>query len=140
MGLTISGNYENSIELSGGYGMFSQIRKVIALAFDKEFGEHYLTLSTLSGKDDYKEFNRKANEILRDERFKDEDEDIVRFLFMPDCDGKIGYKTCKKIYELIKDDNKERCLRYAAYSDNDWQDFKQLLKDCCSHRCNLVWY
>ena len=140
MGLTISGNYENSIELSGGYGMLRVIRNAIALAFDKEFGEHYSKLGTLSGKDEYKEFNRKANEILRDERFKDEDEDIVRFLFMPDCDGKIGYKTCKKIYELIKDDNKERCLRYAIDSDNDWQDFKQLLKDCYSYRCNLVWY
>lgn len=139
MGLTIQGNYKNSIELSGGYGMFMKIRKIVALAFDKEFGEHYETLIYCFREEDYKKFNKKTYEILKDDRFKDEDEDIIKFLFASDCDGKISYKTCKKIYDLIKDNNNKYQLRYAAYSNNDWEDFKQLLKECYSHKSNLVW-
>lgn len=94
--------------------------------------------------EDFEAFNEKAREILRkmisNERLKDGDEDILDFLYAPDCGGKISYKTCKKIYELIKDTDCKYCLRYAAYSHNDWADFKQLLKECYSHRASLVWY
>lgn len=139
MGLCITGNYKNSISLDGGYGMLLLIREEVAKAWDKEFGKHYATLRYCIINEDYKRFDKKANEILKCERFKKEDEDIIDFLYASDCGGQISYKTCKKIYELIKDTNCEYCLRYAAYSNNDWEDFKQLLKECYSHRSNLVW-
>lgn len=140
MGLSISGNYKNSIELSGGYGMLATIREEVAKAWNEEFGKHYATLKYCSNEEDFKAFNEKALEICRNERLKDEDVDILDFLYQPDCDGQISYKTCKKIYDLIKDTDCKYCLRYAAYSNNDWQDFKQLLLECYSHRSNLVWY
>lgn len=140
MGLSISGNYKNSIELSGGYGMLATIREEVAKAWDKEFGKHYATLKYCN---EYEQFNDKANKIINSERLIEKtkkDEDILDFLFAPDCEGKISYKTCKKILDLIKDTDCKYCLRYAAYSHNDWQDFKQLLLECYSHRSNLVWY
>ena len=139
MGLTIRGNYKGTIELDGGYSILIKIRTRVANAFDKEFGEHYKTLFDCYDNADFKAFNAKTRKILSDDRFKDEDKDIVEFLFASDCEGSISYKTCKKIYELIKDNNEPAQLRYALYSDNDWEDFKQLLKECYSHRSKMYW-
>lgn len=141
MGMTITSRIKNcNIELDGGYGMFITIRNEVANQFDKEFGEHYSTLSECVSQKDFDIFNKRANEILSDKRFKDEDEDIVRFLFMPDCGGEIGYKTCKKIYDLLKNSNNKSNLRYAFYSKNDWEDLKELLLQCYKHKANLCWY
>lgn len=137
MGLTIRGNYKGTIELDGGYSILAKIRTRVANAWDKEFGEHYETLFNATV--DFKAFNAKTREILSDDRFKDEDQDIVDFLFASDCEGSIDYKTCKKIYELIKDNNEPAQLRYALFSHNDWEDFKQLLKECYSHRSKMRW-
>ncbi len=139
MGLTIKGNYKGTIELDGGYSILIKIRNRVANTFDKEFGEHYKTLIKCYDAEDYKAFNAKTTKILSDDRFKSEDQDIVDFLFANACDGSINYKTCKKIYELIKDDNEPVQLRYAFYSNNDWEDFKQLLKECYSHKSKMCW-
>lgn len=142
MGLTIRGNYKNSIDLTGGNSMLAIIRNTVAKAWDKEFGAHYSTLIYCS-ESEYEKFNDKANKIINSERLKEKtkkDTDILDFLFESDCEGQISYKTCKKIYDLIKDTSLNCCLRYAVYSHNDWNDFKQLLKECYSHRSNLVWY
>ena len=136
MGLIITGK-SSKIELSGGYGMLLTIRELVAKAFDKEFGEHYARLRHTI--DDIEDFDKTTNEILSHSRFKDEDADIIDFLFASDCGGKINYKTCKKIYELIKNIKGNVVLRYRYYSNNDWEDFKQLLKDCYSNKCNLTW-
>lgn len=141
MGLTITSKIKScNIELDGGYGMFVTIREEVAKQFDKEFGEHYATLRNCFLKEHFDTFNKKANKILSDERFKEEDEDVVAFLFMPDCDGHIGYKTCKKIYDLLQNSKNKCCLRYAAYSKNDWEDLKELLLQCYKHKANLYWY
>lgn len=139
MGMTLESK-GSKIELTGGYGMFVKIRNRVAKAWDKEFGEHYATLSSCISKEDFAKFDQKTKEIVSQERFKDEDVDIFKFLFASDCEGKCGYKTCKKIYDLIKDINDNVNLRYLIDSNNDWEDFKQLLKDCYSHRANLVWW
>lgn len=137
MGLTLQSK-GSQIDLTGGYGMFLKIRSRVAIAWDKEFGEHYSSLPLLE-EEDYEEFDKRTNEILKDERFKDEDEDLLAFLFASDGEGKCKYKTCKKIYDLIKDIEDDKLqLRYTAISKNDWEDFKQLLLDCYSHRANLT--
>lgn len=139
MGITLKSN-GSKISLDGGYGMLFIIRCRVALAWDKEFGEHYAKLLTFYHNKDLKEFDKKTNEILQNERFKDEDSDLLDFFFESDCGGKCRSKTCKKIYDLIKDTHEENLqLRYAIYSKNDWEDFKQLLLDCYSHRANLTW-
>lgn len=144
MGISIYGNYKNSICIDGSSSSLTKIRNQVALAWDKEFGKHYITLDNC---DDYEEFDKKANEILAADRFdssekdgvKGNDQDIIDFLFASDYNGKVSYKTCKKIYELIKDVEYRGNLRYMVESHNDWEDFKKLLRDCYSHRCYMKW-
>jgi len=137
MGLIIESNCKSTISLIGGYGMLLTIREEVAKRFDKEFGEHYARLRYAI--DDIEDFDKTTNEILSHSRFKDEDADIIDFLFASDCGGKINYKTCKKVVELIEDSDNKYCLRYAYYSKNDWEDLKQLLWTCYKRRANLIW-
>lgn len=141
MGLTIFNKVKDcNIELSGGYGMLLDIRREVANLYDREFGKHYEILgSRFMTEEDYKKWNTTANLILNDERFKDEDEDLLDFLFAPDCDGKISYKTCKKVYDLLLKSKATCPLRYAFYSHNDWDDLRKLLLICYKHRANLYW-
>lgn len=140
MGVTVTAKYKNAKSLDGGYFMFFRIRREIAYAWDAEFGEHYANLAMCHHEDEYKAFNKKTEQILKKERFKEADIDLVKFFFASDCGGKISYKTCGKIYNLIKDTTYDKALRYLAFSNNDWHDFKDLVKGCYSHRANLVWY
>ena len=84
-----------------GYGGFQSLRTNIAKAWDSELGEAYA--DTLMAVMHPKEYNQRINEIITNDRFKDEDEDLLDFLFSSDCGGKCSYKTCRKIYQLIKD-------------------------------------
>jgi len=138
MGLTFRSN-GSKIELSGGYGMFIKIRTRIARAWDKEFGEQYSKL-LLFDKMLQEEWYQKCWDILGSDRFKNEDKSLADFMFATDCGGRINYKTCKKIFDLIKDTKDDVVLRYTDVSNNDWEDFKQLLKDCYSQRSNLIWH
>lgn len=140
MGFTIYSN-NGSRNFDGGMGGFMSLRENIAFAFDEEFGEHYSTLRSCFRESDYKSFNEKTNKILSANRFKQEDEDIVEFLFAPDCEGEISHKTCKKIYDLIKDiDFGNKIFTYGAHSDGkDYEYFKQFLLECYSHRRKLRW-
>ena len=140
MGLTITSNYKNAIRLDGSYSMIFRIRKVIAETFDKELGEHYANLIKCVSTDYCIWFDKKTEQILSHERFKEEDRDLVEFLFMSDCGGEIPYRLCKKILDLIKDVKYHYALRYVAYAKNDWEDFKALLQGCYSHRAKLIWY
>ena len=123
-----------------GYGGFHNLRTNIAKIFDEELGELYsdITASIINPQ----EYNDNLNKILRNERFKDEDEDILDFLFASDCNGKCGYKTCRKIYNLIKDvDFGNKIFTYAAHSDgNDYENFKLFLKECYLKRRIMIWY
>lgn len=123
-----------------GYGGFYNLRTNIASAFDKELGKAYA--DTLMSLTHPKEYTELINRILSDERFKDEDEDIVDFLFASDCEGKCGYKTCGKIYNLIKDiDFGGEIFTYAARSDGkDYEKLKLFLKECYQKRRTMIWY
>ena len=140
MGVTLYAN-NGSIQFAGGAGGFMSLRTNIALAFDQEFGEHYATLRSCFYEEDYKAFDKKANAILSNDRFKEEDEDIVVFLFASDCEGAISHKTCKKIYDLIKDiDFRNKIFTYAAYSDGkDYEHFKKFLLECYEHKRKMRW-
>lgn len=131
----------------GGYGGFALLRQNIAKAWDKEFGEHYDTLRACFRKSDYDAFNKKTERILSQERFADggeksNDQDIVDFLFASDCAGSISYKTCKKIYDIIKDiDFCRETFTYSAYSDgDDYEHLKEFLLDCYKRRAKARWY
>lgn len=139
MGLTLTANKSN-YSFDMGAGGFFNLRANIADLFDEQFGEHYRKLLKCYYQKDYEEHDRIANEILSYPRFKEEDADILDFLYASDCDGKISYKTCGKLYNLIKDhDFSNECFRYAAYAHNDYEELKGFLKECYSHRRNAYW-
>ena len=140
MGFTIYAN-NCSTNFDGGMGDFMSLRTNIALAFDNEFGEHYSNLTKCLYEEDYKAFNRKTNAILSNDRFKKEDKDILDFLFASDCGGEISHKTCKKIYDLIKDiDFGKKIFTYSAFSDGkDYEYFKEFLLECYKHRRKMRW-
>lgn len=142
MGVTIYAN-NGSKSFDMGYGGFINLRTSIALAFNKKFGEHYKTLpSCCFTQKDIEAYNKKANEIIETEHLEENGEDILDFLYAPDCDGgQVSYKTCKKIYDLIKEiDYGNRIFTYAAYSDGkDYDYFKDFLLDCYKHRRNMRW-
>lgn len=141
MGFTICANNGSKI-FDGGMGGFMSLRTNIALAFDKEFGEHYFTLRKCIYEEDYKLFDQVTNKILSNERFKQEDEDIIEFLFASDCGGVISHKTCKKIYDLIKDiDFGNQIFTYGFYSDGkDYEHFKEFLLECYKYRRKMRWF
>ena len=137
MGVSITAT-NSSYDFDMGYGGFFNLRKNIALALDKDFGENYALLSHCYTEKQFEDNDRVANLIIEQ---KNLDEDIVKFLYMSDCEGKISYKVCKKIYDLIKDvDFENKCFRYAAYSHNDYGEFKEFLKECFSKRRQMRWY
>ena len=69
------------------------------------------------------------------------DSDIFDFLYESDCEGKVGPKTCRKIYDLIKDiDFEDKIFTYGAHSDGkDYEYFKEFLKECYTHRRQMRW-
>lgn len=140
MGITISAT-NSKYSFDCGYGGFYKLRRNIALAYDEEFGKYYANIIHCLCQIQYDAFFKQINLILSNERFKDEDNDILDFLFESDCSGKISYKTCGKIYNLIKDiDFKGKTFTYVAHSDGyDYDKFKAFLKECYSHRRNMVW-
>ena len=137
MGVTITcKNPKYSFDM--GYGGFFNLRKNIAIALDEEFGNHYSTLTSCHSPQDYTNFDNIANRMISE---KDLDDDILDFLFQSDCDGKINYRTCKKIYELIKNvDFGNKSFRYTAYAHNDYEELKEFLLDCYKYHKNMIWY
>ena len=139
MGVTLTAN-KSAYSFDMGAGGFFNLRANIADLFDEQFGEHYRKLLQCYDQIEYEEHDRIANEILSHPRFRDEDEDILDFLYASDCDGKIEYKTCGKLYRLIKDhDFGKKSFRYAAFVHNDYEELKAFLKECYSHRRNAYW-
>ena len=131
MGIAL-GSRGSKIEFRCGYIGFMWLRTAIAKAYDKEFGDHYGSVKAFMRDEDWDAYQKKIDEILNSERLKNKDKSIIHhFLFISDIDGKVDYKTCGKVYDLIKD------------IDNgglpNWEILKQLLKDCYSHRSNLIW-
>lgn len=139
MGICLTSRKSN-YSFNMGYGGFNNLRTNIAKAWDKELGEAYSDM--LMAMSNPKEYDERINRIISDDRFKDEDEDILDFLFASDCDGKCGYKTCGKIYNLIKDiDFGKKIFTYGAYSDGkDYEYLKEFLKECYQKRRMMIWY
>lgn len=126
-----------------GYGGFFALRSQIANAFDEEFGKQYSQLlkasCSLSGGDEA--FNQKTNQILADKRFEGKD-DILDFFFASDCEGAIPYKTCKKLYDIIKDVDFQSGFQYGNFSngiEKDWKDLKEFFLGCYKAKVSARW-
>ena len=141
MGICLTAK-NSSISFDMSYGGFFNMRKNIALALDKEFGENYSLLASCHSEEEYAENDRKAMEIINGKHLDDEYSDVLDFLYASDAEGKMSYKTAGKIYRLIKDvDFGNKIFVYATHSKGkDYEDLKLFLKECYSKRRNAVWY
>ena len=118
-----------------GYGSFRNLRVVIARLLNEEFGNNYNNIIYCHTPKDIERNDKKAEEFIRKYRL---DEDIVNFLYMTDCEGKIDYKTCRKIYDLVKDYDDDKMYGYVQ-ANNSFKYFKQMLLDCATKRRMLFW-
>ena len=137
MGVCISAK-NSKYDFYMGYFGFFNLRMNIAYALDKEFGRNYEKLKYCFSKLDFEMNDKIANKLIEEKKI---DEDIVEFLYQPDSDGSISYKTCWKIYEIIKGKRFRggRGFRYGAYRHNDYTEFKEFLKECYQHRRKMRW-
>lgn len=101
MGICLTSNYKGAPALDGSSFMLFKIRNRIAKAWDKEFGEHYATLLDAFRFNTLEAFDKRTTEILEHPRFSN-DADVAEFMFMSDTEGKVNYRTCKKLANLLK--------------------------------------
>ncbi len=128
-------NSKYSFEMGSG-GFFS-LRKNIAEVLDTDFGDLYGRLLECHTKEDFEWFNKLANQIAQEKKL---DDDILDFLFQPDMGGAVSYKTCQKIYNMIKDvDFGEKGFQYVTYRKDDYENFKLFLQECYQKRRKMRW-
>ena len=109
--------------ISMGYGSFMVFRTQVARAFSREFGYRYRKYLDDSMKaymhiDSDAELARLDKEYNEYLKTVDIDDDIVDFLFQSDCEGKITYKTARKIRDLCMKSNYEGKFGYISFIDN----------------------
>jgi hypothetical protein len=141
MGVTITAT-NSRLSFDIGYGGFFNLRKNIAYALDRQLGDLYACLPQVAGNENAcEEYDRRVNAYLKRSGLGDRYEDVIDFLYSSDCDGEVSYKTCGRIFEIIKDVNFEgKCFRYAAYAHNDYDEFKRFLRDCYARKRKMRWF
>lgn len=143
MGVTITAT-NAKCDFDMGYAGFCNLRRTIAAMLDDEFGASYTAwvVSVISGGDF--EYKAKLNErIINKKCLADEYKDVLDFLYMPDSEGKIDYKTCRKIAGLLEGrmpELKGKSFRYASQAGNDYEDFVKFLKECVRYKRNMIWF
>ena len=138
MGIRITGKNSAS-DFDMGYGGFASLRKNIALALDKEFGENYARLTLCHSEAQFAENDKNADYIIEKNNLN-QHKDILDFLYQSDCAGEVSSKTCKEILDLIKDiDFGDQRFQYASISENDYENFKKFLEECYRKRRKMKW-
>lgn len=138
MGLTIK-NEEMSIKMS--YSGFAELRTTIAKLLNHDFAELYIALC--KNKISNEILNKKLNLYFEKEILKNEDNDIIEFLFMPDYEGNLSFKKCERLYEVIKDYDDNVLYGYKSEMfgyETIFADFKELIKTCIEKEYTLEWY
>lgn len=137
MGITITAT-NPKYEFDMGYGSFLLLREEIAFALDEEFGSNYANLVYCNTQEKYVANEKAANRIIQ-ENHLDRYADVLDFLYMPDSEGEVGYKTCGDILSLIRNRKCSIGFRYDLMQHNDWEEFKEFLQDCYSHHKKMRW-
>ena len=142
MGVTISAT-NSSYSFDMGYGGFGNLQRNIALALDDTFGNTYLQYARCVTEESLKAIDKRCETIINEKELDKEYKDVLDFLYAPDTDGKISYKTCKKVADLLEPCMvalRNKCFRYAAYAGHDYEDFVAFLKECYRYHRNMRWY
>lgn len=123
---------------------FLELRAYIADKYNKEFGILYARFNnalTFNNANEIKEYEDKIAQHILDDPSRAKDFDIYLFLFNSKKESKVSNHTCKKIYDLIANDDGEyigvNLLRYMEDKENDFESLKELLLYCYEHRCKL---
>ena len=140
MGITVKAT-NSSYEFDMGCGGFFNLRKNIALAMDKEFGENYAGLAACRTDQDYHDNDATAGIIVLKNHLMHKYADVLDFLYMPDEEGMIAHTTCKKIADLLEQaDLSGKSFRYAAQVHNDYAEFIAFLKECYRYHRKMRWF
>lgn len=141
MGVTIDSE-NGSIDL--GYGGFNNLRTKVAELTAPDIYEHYKRLEkgmfpvgTIKEKF-FKDYNAEIQKLS--EKYNEEKDNILDFLYASDCDGEMDVEHCKSIYEVIKDYDDNICYGYCGRSDCAmFRNFKELVKDCIDTNTPMNW-
>ena len=142
MGITISGP-NKSIDMGGGG--FANLRTTIAklLNCDEFFALYddlmscghcrYEEKGFTSMSEYFDDHDKRVLEVCERNKL---DEEIVNFLYMPDCGSEnVSVKTCRHLWDLIKDYDDNVVYGYAGRPDRAmFKDFKQIVKSCVDSR------
>ena len=110
-----------------GYGGFSGVRCRIAKAYSEKHGKLYEEmLRSFRGLAD--DFNDRWNDGCND--------DLDILLWHSDCDGKLTYQECGKIYNVLKTLDVED----AKDEESFYNDFVEMLQHCHKRRVNMYFY
>lgn len=142
MGITLDSK-NCSIDL--GYSGFNNLRTKVAELTAPDIHEHYKKLAEgmfLIGTTKEKFFKDYNAEIQRlSEKYNEEKDNILDFLYASDCDGEMDVEHCKSIYDVIKDYDDD--IRYGYCGRPDcamFRDFKALVKDCIDTNTPMNWF
>lgn len=144
MGVTICAR-NSRICFDMGYGGFFNLRKNIAFCMNKDFGNLYSQLMTARDERESDKLTKEIEYFINHKtNWEKEYSDVLDFLFESDCGGKAGYKTCGKLYEIIKDvDFGKKCFQYAVRFQkqpvNDYELLKVFLKECYRYHRTMYW-
>ena len=140
MGVTIYANGSDT-SFQMGYGGFFNLRKNIAIALDREFGEHYAGLLKCHSEEGYAAYDRRTDILIAEKSIP---EDVLEFLYADDTDGTLSHRTCRKIADLLYKDRerlKTLTFGYAAYAEpGEYKKLYDFLSECYSRRRKLRWH
>lgn len=138
MGVTIG---TRRCGISMGYGSFFRFRVAVASSINSVVGWVYESYVKESIKSLYrndtcvKGLAKKMSETFT--KFS-VDEDIVDFLFQPDCDGRISYTTARKIRDLCKISKSDETFGYDR-DRRSMSEMAEIFNDGYKHRCQVKW-
>lgn len=118
-----------------GYITFGYYRMAVAKAWNEEFGKLYeKPYMDIFFKGYTQEECNRWNEICND--------DLDLFLNHSDCEGKISWQDCKKIYNAMKDLKVDNIgHNYGTMSNYDMHNlWLNMFKYCWKHRVNMYFH
>lgn len=135
MGVTIR-NKGSYVDLTYS-GMFN-LRKEIASIYSTSFRDFYE--DWCEGKYTNEEGNKMLEKYFIDGTLKEEDEMVLDFLFASDCEGKLPYKSCRRLYTIIKDYDTNKIFGYCGRPQKGtFEEFKKVVECSAKNRLVMFW-
>lgn len=140
MGVTISSK-NRSIDM-GGAG-FMRLRCTIASLCPDEIEHHYTYLrdfyySITSDQRHIDAYDQETTRLYN--KYRQTHGRVIKFLYAPDTEAKMSYKTAKQLLTVIGDYDDDKVYGYVGRSDAaKFADFKKLLRDSVKSKGPFEW-